>query len=428
MSAKRSSVWLILEKIFSLGLSLFITMFLARYLAPQQFGELNYLISLAALLAPISALGLNSIITREVVERPEKTNLIIGTCISLRFFSSLVISVIAVVVSWFYFPKEQWLGFAILLSGQIFQLLLVFDFWIQAELLNRTAAKARSFVLLFMSLVKLFGIWQGYTLIYFIIATAIEMALSCIGLAMIFQLKTNAINKLKVNKIEAEHLLKQSWWLLLSGMAAIIYLKIDQVMLGWLSSVQEVGIYAVAAKLSEVWYFFPIAIVASYFPQLISLRKNNNRAYQEQLQKLCDLLCMSAVVLALTTQLLASWGIPLLFGNEYAPSVNVLVIHIWAGVFIFMRALLSKWLISENLLKYSLLTQVLGAAMNILGNLILIPYYGAIGAAIATITGYTVASYVALFLHKDTWPMAKIMTKSLAWPIRLVLYRQRLYQ
>ncbi|WP_104027620.1 flippase [Vibrio jasicida] len=427
MSAKKSSVWLMIEKLFSLGLSMLVTMALARYLAPSNFGQLNYLISLVALLGPLCALGLNSIITREIVNQPEKRDAVIGSSLVLRFVAAIIFSSIAGLVAWFFMGASEWKNFIVLLVGQSFQALLVFDFWIQAELLNRLAAKVRSGILLFMSVVKLVGVWAGLDFSYFVWVIAIEMALTCVGLLVIFHAKTGALQQLSFCKDEAKGLLKQSWWLFLSGMAAIIYLKIDQVMLGWLSTDAEVGVYAVAAKLSEVWYFFPLAIVTSYFPQLLKSKTEMPDKYQIQLQKLCDVLCMSALSLAILVQILAPWGVTFLFGDAYQASAKVLVVHIWAGVFIFMRALLSKWLLAENLLRFSLFTQVIGAAMNVVGNALLIPEYGAQGAAFATVIGYTSASYFALFAHPSTWPMAKVMTLSLIWPFRFIRRKGCMY-
>ncbi len=416
-----------IEKLFSLGLSMLVTMALARYLAPSNFGQLNYLISLVALLGPLCALGLNSIITREIVNQPEKRDAVIGSSLVLRFVAAIIFSSIAGLVAWFFMGASEWKNFIVLLVGQSFQALLVFDFWIQAELLNRLAAKVRSGILLFMSVVKLVGVWAGLDFSYFVWVIAIEMALTCVGLLVIFHAKTGALQQLSFCKDEAKGLLKQSWWLFLSGMAAIIYLKIDQVMLGWLSTDAEVGVYAVAAKLSEVWYFFPLAIVTSYFPQLLKSKTEMPDKYQIQLQKLCDVLCMSALSLAILVQILAPWGVTFLFGDAYQASAKVLVVHIWAGVFIFMRALLSKWLLAENLLRFSLFTQVIGAAMNVVGNALLIPEYGAQGAAFATVIGYTSASYFALFAHPSTWPMAKVMTLSLIWPFRFIRRKGCMY-
>ena len=107
----------------------------------------------------------------------------------------------------------------------------------------------------------------------------------------------------------------------------------------------------------------------------------------------------------------------------------MLQIHIWAGVFIFMRALLSRWLLAEDLLRFSLVTHIAGAVMNVALNLMLIPRYGAIGAAVATVISYASAGWLALFLSARTRPMGRMMAKSLLLPLRwgdLSRYSRRL--
>jgi PST family polysaccharide transporter len=84
-----------------------------------------------------------------------------------------------------------------------------------------------------------------------------------------------------------------------------------------------------------------------------------------------------------------------------------------------MRALVSKWLIAEHLLKFSLISHGLGAVINITANYLLIPSFGGVGAAYATVLSYAVASYLTFWLHPSTIPIAKIMSRSLILPLTL---------
>jgi PST family polysaccharide transporter len=201
----------------------------------------------------------------------------------------------------------------------------------------------------------------------------------------------------------------------------------DQIMLGILVDDSAVGIYAAAARISEVWYFIPVAIVTSFFPALINAKSSDTSLYQNDLQRLNDLLFVSALVIAFGVSLTASWGIEKLFGITYAEAASVLIVHTWVGIFVFMRVLLSKWFITENLLKLSMFSQVLGALANIFLNVQLIPLYGPIGAAYATVISFSVAGYLVLFLHRDLWPMALVVTRSLLLPLRLLQKGRNLY-
>jgi O-antigen/teichoic acid export membrane protein len=214
-------------------------------------------------------------------------------------------------------------------------------------------------------------------------------------------------------------IIKQSFWLILSGIAAVIYLKIDQVMLGQMVGREEVGIYSVAVRLSEVWYFFATAVVVSVFPSLLKQRSDNLSLYNKRLQQVSDFLFVSALLSAICVSFLSPVLIPVVFGEAYKGSAALLSIHIWAGLFVFMRALVSKWLIAEHLLQFSLLSHGMGALVNVVGNYLLIPSLGGLGAAYATVLSYAMASYVTFWLHPSTLPIAKIMTRSLLLPLTL---------
>jgi len=422
-----SSIWLIGEKLFSMSINLVVMLMIARNLGPDVFGELNYLLAIIALLAPITALGLNSLITKEVLKREDSLNVILGSSLTIRFIGGIFGFLLILLLMYFFdIAHGKNIELALLAFANIFTAAYVFDFYMQAKILNKSVVKLRLSVFIFINLIKIVGLYYNAHLQFYIVVSALELFLTSLGFSILFQLKTTRLRQLKTSTSEAKYLLKQSGWLILSGVAGVIYLKSDQFMLGLLSTNSQVGIYAVASRLSEVWYFIPSAIVISFFPKLIHIR--GTPLYKIELQKLNDLLFFIAILVAIPTTLLAKPAIILLFGEAYQDAGIILSIHIWAGLFIFMRTLLSKWLINENLLKFALITQGAGAIMNVGFNFWLIPIYGGIGAAIATVISYASASYFALFFHRKTLPMAKIMTNSFLLPLRLIIYRQLLYK
>ncbi|HDS4264388.1 TPA: polysaccharide biosynthesis C-terminal domain-containing protein [Klebsiella pneumoniae] len=207
--------------------------------------------------------------------------------------------------------------------------------------------------------------------------------------------------------------MSKSWWLILSGVAEVLYLKIDQIMLGMINGYSTVATYAVAARLSEAWYFFPTIITASFFPLLILAKKESEEKYKHTLLDLSRKLFFCALIISIFITIIAHTAINILYGEAYAESATILIIHIWASLFVFMRAVLSKWLVIENMLPFSLVTHISGAIVNIILNLILIPKMGGIGSAIATVISYSISSYFSLFIFKRTRVMGWIMTKAI---------------
>lgn len=125
-----------------------------------------------------------------------------------------------------------------------------------------------------------------------------------------------------------------------------------------------------------------------------------------------------AFIVALAVSVLATPVVLLFFGLDFVELSTILTVHIWAALFIFMRAAFSKWILIEDLLILSLITQGLGALVNILINLLLIPVFGGIGAAYATLLSYAMASYLSLLFYSKSRRVFWMMTKAMLSPVR----------
>jgi len=204
------------------------------------------------------------------------------------------------------------------------------------------------------------------------------------------------------NKSTAVDLLRDSWPLILSGMVIAIYMKIDQVMIMEMMDAEAVGQYAAAVRISELWYFIPMVIASSLFPAIINAKAQSEELYYARLQKLYDLMVWMAIAIALPMTFLSDWVVNLLYGGQYNQAGSVLMIHIWAGVFVFLGVASGKWLLSENLQIYSIINTSIGAIVNVGLNYILIPKIGISGAAWATLISYFIAAYLCLLLSKKT--------------------------
>lgn len=415
----RNAAWLLLEKGLLLGSGFAFTIALTRYWSVTQLGEYQYLLALLALLLPFSNLGLNSLVSRELVTRSEHTNTIMGTAIVLRLLGALFGGGLFAILSFWLVSDELQPLFLILLVAQLTHALGVIDYYFEAKVQSRVSAIIRTGVGLSFMGIKLILVINGAGFYTVLMATLVEwLALGLMWL-LVYRLYHSGLKQLCWCRAQAKSFLSRCGWLILSSMAAIIYLKIDQVMLGMLHSSSSVAFYSLASRLSEVWYLVPGIFVASFYPALIRAKTElEHDDYHTKLQRLCDYLCWSAIVIALVMTLIAPVLVPILFGDAYQTVIVILQVHIWAGVFIFMRALFSKWLLIEDIPKYSLVTHGSGAVINVLLNIVLIPSYGAVGAAWATLVSYAMASYLGLFLFPKTRCMARLMTQSMLLPLR----------
>lgn len=410
-----NTLWIMGDKVVGLGVSFLVTVVVARYLGPENFGILSYAISLSALFAAAGHVGLSGLVVREIVKKPDERSVTLGTTLGLKLIGmvlgyTLLLSYAAV------YEGVRSNEFLIIAIAGAALLLLPFDtvdFWFQAFVQARYVTFARLAGLAVGSFLKLAFVFFGFGLTYLAFANLVQAIAIAVALLLIYKIKSRlALSSWKFDICKAKELLSQGWMIYLGSIFSVIYLKVDLVMLRWLKDAETVGIYAVAAQISEAWYFVPTAIVASFFPKLILLKEENQAAFNMRLQQLFDVLFVLALCVAVAMTLVSEWVIISFFGAHYVESASILVIHAWAAIFIFIRAAFSRWILIEGVLMFSLITQGLGALVNVALNFVLIPGFGAQGAAYATLISYAVASFLSLFIYGKTRPVFLMMLKS----------------
>jgi O-antigen/teichoic acid export membrane protein len=416
--------WIMAEKVFNIGIGFLVTILVARYLGPHQFGILSYAISLVSLAAISGHMGLNGLIVREIVRHPEFKGETMGAGFTLKSIGYLV-GIITLILIAFLMEEQQTDEFWVLLIlalSLLFKPFDIIDFWFQSQLQAKYAAISRIIALSISSLIKVGLIVTSASVVLFATANVIQASLASIMLVIFYHYSSRLnIKHWKISLLKIKELFLQGWVVFLGSIFAVIYLKVDQVMLKWIVGSEEVGIYAVAATMSDAWYFVPVAIVSSLFPRLIELRESNKELYKTRLQQLFDLLFLLALLVAIILTVIAQPLINLLYGQEYISSASILVVHIWSALFIFMRAAFSRWILIEQVLMFSLITQGMGAIVNVILNLVFIPEYGGLGAAYATLFSYATASYLALAFYDKTRPVFIMMSLAILSPVRYII-------
>ena len=406
--------WLLGERVLRMLVSLFVGIYVARYLGPERFGLLSYSLSFVWLFSSLSSFGLDDILVRELVKQPEQRNNLLGTVFWLKVCGTAIMSTtIAVVLQFMAEDQQTYWMIALITFGFLFQATNVVDFYFQSQVQSKFAVRAQAFQLLLTSIFKIYLVWNQAELIWFAFALMLDQVVVAVLFLLVYHWKIEWFPFLSFTWIQAKKLMIDAWPLIFAGMVVSVYMKIDQVMLKEMLDAKAVGVYAAAVKLCEAWYFVPTAVIASLFPAIITARKNSETLYEERVQKLYDLMVWVAVAVALPTTLFADWVILILYGADFQEAADVLKMYIWAGVFVSLGVASSKWLIAENLERYSFYSTLLGAILNIVCNFYLIPIYGIRGAALATLISYGTAAYLSMALFEKTRNNFWIATRAL---------------
>ncbi len=350
---------------------------------------------------------------RELVNNPEKRDSYLGSVFFMKLVGALSsFFLIAVVVL---LTNES--SFTILLiflvaSSTIFQSFNVIDFFFQSKVSAKFPVIVQFTTSMLTAIFKFILIQVNADLWLFAAAVALESFLWGLGFIIVYQSQGLKIFHWRFNKNIVFQFLKDSWPLILSGLVISVYMKIDQVMIKKMLDDQEVGYYAAAARISEAWYFIPVAITTSLFPAIVNAKKISEVLYKNRLQKLYDILTWMAIGISVPVTIFSHKIVKLILGAEYLQSADVLTIHIWAGVAVFLGVASSQYLITENLTKLAFYRTFIGMVLNIILNFILIPAYGITGAAVATLVSYTLSVF-SIVMDRKSNEQFLLMLKSL---------------
>ena len=410
----KNTAWLMLGRI----LSMLVGFIIARYLGPGSFGDLSFAIAFTGIFAAVGALGLDSFIIREILNRPEDKNVIMGSAFWMRISVNVLLIPAAVLIYvWFRSMaviQDESLAALIAFCGlaSLFKSFKIIESYFQSQVRSKFVVHVQNVCLVISAGIKVILIILDLPVIWFAAALALDALLVAAGLIIIYhrQARQN-ISRWQFNASQAKALLRQSWPLILSAVMVSLYMQIDIVMLKTKGS-EAVGIYSAAARISEAWYFIPVAIVTSVFPALIQARKTDPARYNKRLQNLYDLLIGLSLPVALIISLAADPIIRLVYTDQYEGAGLMLAIHIWSGIFVFLGSASSQYLLAEGLTLISFKRTAIGAVVNILLNLWLIPLYGGIGASIATLLAYFSSTFSVL-IFPQTRQQGFMMLRSL---------------
>lgn len=396
--------WLFFDKILRMGVGLFVGVWVARYLGPEQFGLLNFALAFVGLFGAIATLGLQGIVVRDLVRNPDDKEETLGTAAVLQFAGGLIAYGFILGAIFWLRPEDALAKMLVAILGSmiLFKASEVAVYWFESQVLSKYTVWVKNGSFLIFAAIKVALILNSAPLTAFAWATMAEALVVALLMLLMLELRGPSLRHLRISLARAKRLLSDSWPLLLSSIAIMIYMKIDQIMLGQMVGDEAVGIYSVAVHISEVWYFIPMVIVASVFPAILEARNRSKKQYYRRLQRLYTIMAWLSISVALPMTFLSTPIVGLLFGEAYAGAGPVLAIHIWAGVFVFLGVASGKWFLAENRQILRLQRSVLGAIANIALNLLLIPLYGVFGAAIATVISYAIADMIFDFLQKET--------------------------
>lgn len=380
-----NSGWLIADKSLRLALGLLVGAWAARYLGPEKYGFLAYAIAFISFFQAVAAFGLNTVVVRDLAIT-KNPGVIVGSTIAIRLFLGILCWIAAAISITFLNPgyNDVFLLVVIVGSSLAFQPLDTIDLWYQSQEKNRSSVIAKIVAYVIVNVGRGVLVYLKAPLIYFAFAVASEFFLTALALMLVYGVR-KARNEWKTSLNTVQQLASESWHYMIAAVSVIVYMRIDQIMIAEYLGSHALGVYSAAIPISQAFNFVPIILTAAIAPHLAKKKVLSYESYNMLLSATFYALGFIGLTVSVMTSLLSTFIVKTLYGPSFEEASSVLAIHCFTNLFIYLGMAQSLWIVNEKKGKLALYKTFAGAVAAILGNFILIPRYGIIGAAVSAV-------------------------------------------
>lgn len=385
--------WLFLEKFFRLLLGLTVSVWVAKYLGPEKFGELTYALTIIAFFQIISKMGLDSIVVRELSKENKDENKLLCTVCVARSVMGLISWLFVILLTYITDTKEIVILVILAGSSLLFQSTETIDLWYQSKSKSKKTVIIKVFTYITSNVIKIICILSSAPLWVFSALFGLEVLLTGFGLIISFK-KMKERFHLNFDVELIKELLRESWPYILSGLSIIIYMRIDQIMVRHILGDKALGIYSVILPLSNFWQFIPIALSTSISPFIAKKKEISESEYYKALYNAFKIFALIGWSISITTYFLSGYVVDFMYGGIYDGASNVLAIHIFVNLFICMGVAHALWMVNEKKSKLSIYKTIIGAVVCVVGNYIVIDDYGIVGVAAMAVLSQAFATLI----------------------------------
>lgn len=412
--ALKSLSWMTFGQLSRTAISALVTIALARYIGVQSYGALSFALVVVGMAKVAITLGMQNIVIRGILEGGDWKNLVFNS-IFLQILAALVALIVVLGTTYLLIENSESRTLIYMLSIS----LLLQPFQVIAYKFEATLdQKFISISLLVGSLVggsaKVVAMYLQANITTIVFLFLLEYAISTFILIVFYNRSNQTIFSGFLDTSLLKKILSDSWPYFLGSFAVMLYTYTDTIMINYFLSLDRLGNYAIAARLSDMWHILPIAIASTALPFLFSEKqKKSNPGEKDSFQRLHNFMVYISYTWILIVFCIGTPAILVMFGDSYAGATQVILPFSFISLFYALGVASSKWYLLEGLQKMTLWRNLFGASVNILLNIYLIPEFGIQGAAYGTLLAFLSANYLFDLFDSRTRNLFMVKTKSL---------------
>lgn len=409
----KNSGWMLAEHVMRMISAIFVGIYVARYLGPEQFGILSYTLAIVAVFMAVSRLGMDNVLVRDVAKNPDQVRVYMGTAFWLMLVTAVVnLIVLSGVIYFIENDLKTKIYIWIVSIGLLFQAFLVIDYGFQGQVKAKNSAIAKSSALFFGSLVKIIFVLNDASFEWIVIAYMLDFVFIAMILFFVHerQRQKRFFASFRVELIKP--LLKSALPIALLALLGMLLMKFDQIYIQYKLGSESVGIYVASIKLYEAWIMIPQIIMLSLIPALADMKSKSQKLYEKRLIFTLRVIVVLNVFVSLLVFLIANFLIELLYGPSFSSSAPILQIVIWASIFMGLGSLIFRVLVNEGqelkIVKIMLITLI----VNIVLNLVLVDFFGITGSAYSMLISLFIGYFLYVFVDSDLKMIKGVMLKA----------------
>lgn len=397
---KKNFIYNALYQAFSIIVPIILAPYLSRNLGVNSNGIYAYTYSIVYYFMLFVMLGVNNYGSRLIAKKrnnKEEMSKSFFEIYTIQFALGILVSIAYAL--FIIFAGGEYRNIYIIHS--LFILSAIFDInWLYNGLEEFKFTVSRSFLIRTISLISIFLFVKSPndTWIY----TLIMAGSAFVNQIFLWCFLRKRITKVKIKPIDLKKHIKPLVVLFIPVIAVSLYKIMDKIMLGAIADTYEVGVYEYAEKINSIPLTIISALGAVMLPKISNI-SNDEKKVQQYLSVSSRFVLFISIPMIGLFYLIMPILVPIYLGDEYVKSsILTILLSITLPFISFASVIRTQYLIPKEKDKPYIISVILGAIINLVMNLTLIPNYGSIGACIGTICAeISVMAYQSFAVRKN---------------------------
>lgn len=395
----------------------------SRVLGAGGVGTYSYTYSIVYYFMLFAMLGINNYGNREVAkyrDNKQKTSRIFWNIYAIQ----LIMTVVAMAAYAVLLMTVAGDNFIVLLIQGLCLVSVIFDYnWFFYGLEEFKVTVMRNFVVKLLSLVGIFTLVR--TSEDLPIYTLIMAGGTLLGQMALVPYMRQQVEYVRPTWEEMKRHLKPCLVLFIPVVSVSLYNIMDKIMLGMMTNMAEVGYYAQAERIISIPLTLITALSTIMMPRMSALVAHDNHSQvYDFLEKSIIFMSLLTTPLSLGIMAIANLFIPIFLGPDYNPAIPVLIL---LSTVMLCKAIGSvfrmQYMTPHHMDREYAVTTMMGAVVNLIINILLIPHFQAIGACIGTIVSEVVVLGYMAYVLRNKLPLAKYANITIMYVLKgLVMF------